>query len=81
VNARVDQHALGRAADLAGAEEAAEDGAPARAAREVGVPRRTMTGPLPLASISERLSPAARTIFSAVVWRADEADRVDVRVA
>ena len=78
VDALVDEHALGRAADLAGAEEAAEDGA-LRGGLEVGVGAdddRPVAARLDEGSLE---AGRADDLLGGRV-RADEADAVDVLV-
>ena len=78
VDALVDEHALGRAADLAGAEEAAEDGA-LRCGLEVGVDADDH-GPVPARLDQRALEPGRADDLLRGRVRADEADAVDVLV-
>ena len=77
VHPRVDEDTFGRAADLAGAEEAAEDGA-LRGGLEIGV-RTDDDGPVP-ARLDERPLQSGGPHDLGGRVRADEAHAVDVLV-
>ena len=78
MHALVDEHALGRAADLAGAEEAAEDGT-LGGSLEVGVGADD-DGPVAARLDQRALEPGRAHDLLGRGVRADEADAVDVLV-